>query len=383
MIHKISISLCLVALYLLPSGVQAQKNNRFFTEDYIRSAAQKVCDWQFNHLHTVTPLSDGGTEPVPPTGWIRGVFYTGVIAAYRTTGHPRYLDSAYQWAEQNRWQLGDRKMHADDQVVAQTYADLYGHFHQSQMIEPASHTYDQMISSPHPGPITGWSKSKNWSWCDALYMAPPAMAKLSHFTSNSKYLYLMNTMWWETYHHLFSEEDSLFYRDQRYVIQPDGSGRRTASGKKVFWGRGNGWVLAGLAKLIQWLPADYATRPAFEEVFKAMATKIASLQGEDGLWRSSLYDPEEYPAPEASSSGFFCYGLAWGINNGLLPAAEFAPVVRKAWTGLNQVLHDSGKLGYVQQVGHDPRSVSMDDSMEYGAAAYLLSAEQILNSKNF
>jgi rhamnogalacturonyl hydrolase YesR len=109
-----------------------------------------------------------------------------------------------------------------------------------------------------------------------------------------------------------------------------------------------------------------------------MASKIASLQQDDGLWRSSLYDPNQYPSPETSSSGFFCYALAWGINEGYLDKEHYLPVVKKAWEGLNNAMHDTGKLGYVQQVGHDPRSVSKDDSMEYGTAAYILAAEQVL-----
>jgi rhamnogalacturonyl hydrolase YesR len=109
-----------------------------------------------------------------------------------------------------------------------------------------------------------------------------------------------------------------------------------------------------------------------------MASKIASLQQEDGLWRSSLYDPEQYKTPETSSSGFFCYALAWGINEGYLEKDQYLPVVKKSWQGLNGAMDESGKLGYVQQVGSDPRSVSKDDTMEYGAAAFLLAGEQVL-----
>jgi rhamnogalacturonyl hydrolase YesR len=360
------------------NNVYSQTPKEIFTEKYVKSTVEKACDWQFRHLHTETRISSGEMEDVPETGWIRGVFYTGVMAAYRVTNMERYLDSAYFWGEGNRWQLGERIKHADDQVVAQTYADLYQIYQNSLMIDPTMHTLNYMIETPEPGPIVGWSKRKNWSWCDALYMAPPAMVKISVMTDNPNYLYLMNSMWWETYLQLYSEEDSLFYRDERFVIKPDGSGRRTESGKKVFWGRGNGWVFGGLAKLLTWLPRDYTTRPAFERVYIAMASKIASLQQDDGLWRSSLYDPNQYPSPETSSSGFFCYALAWGINEGYLDKEHYLPVVKKAWEGLNNAMHDTGKLGYVQQVGHDPRSVSKDDSMEYGTAAYILAAEQVL-----
>jgi rhamnogalacturonyl hydrolase YesR len=356
----------------------AQSKQDVFSEEHITSTVQKACDWQLNNLFSIAVRANGTTRSIPDNGWIRGVFYTGVMAAYRVTEQERFLDSAYVWGEKNRWQLGPRTKHADDQVVVQTYADLYQVYRQSAILEPAMHTFNYMIETPEPGPVAGYSNNKNWSWCDALYMAPPAMVKVGVLTNQPEYLYLMNSMWWETYFHLYSEEDSLFYRDERFVIQPDGSGMRTESGQKVFWGRGNGWVIAGLAKVLTWLPDDYTTRPAFERVYMEMASKIAGLQQEDGLWRSSLYDPEQYKTPETSSSGFFCYALAWGINEGYLDKDQYLPVVKKSWQGLNEAMDESGKLGYVQQVGSDPRSVSKDDTMEYGAAAFLLAAEQVL-----
>jgi unsaturated rhamnogalacturonyl hydrolase len=375
--NKKLIVIASVLIFVFNSGF-AQSQKKIFTEDYITSTVEKACDWQLNNLFSTALLATGRIRDIPETGWIRGVFYTGVMAAYRVTEQERYLDSAYVWGQNNRWQLGHRIKHADDQVVAQTYADLYEIYQNSSIIEPTIHRFNYMIETPEPGPVVGYSNNKNWSWCDALYMAPPAMVKVGVITDNPEFLYLMNSMWWETYFHLYSEEDSLFYRDAHHIIQPDGSGRRTESGKKVFWGRGNGWVIAGLAKILTWLPEDYTTRPAFEEVYLEMASKIASLQQEDGFWRSSLYDPNQFNTPETSSSGFFCFALAWGINEGLLDKEQYLPVVKKSWQGLNEAMDESGKLGYVQQVGSSPASVTKDDSMEYGTAAYLLAAEQVL-----
>lgn len=366
-----------VLIFVSASGF-AQSQKEVFTEDYITSTVEKACDWQLNNLFPEAVKSNGTVRPIPETGWIRGVFYTGVMAAYRATEQERFLDSAYVWGQKNRWQLGHRIKHADEHVVGQTYADLYEIYQNSSIIEPTIHRFNYMIETPEPGPVVGYSNNKNWSWCDALYMAPPAMVKVGVLTDKPEFLYLMNSMWWETYLHLYSEEDSLFYRDDRFVIKPDGSGQRNENGKKVFWSRGNGWVLGGLAKVLTWLPEDYTTRPAFEEVYLEMASKIASLQQEDGFWRSSLYDPDQFKTPESSGSAFFCFALAWGINEGFLDKEQYLPVVKKSWQGLNEVIDESGKLGYVQQVGSDPRSVSKDDSMEYGTAAFLLAGEQVL-----
>ena len=331
--QEIKSVIILMLVCCITSATFSQSAKDFFNKEYIENTMKKATAWQLENLFLETPLSDGGTEPVPETGWIRGVFYTGMMATYRATGDDTFLKTALHWGEKNNWEFGPRTKHADDQVAGQTYAGLFFHYKDEKMIKTMQETFDYMLATPEPGEVVGWSKNKNWMWCDALYMAPPAMAKLAKATGDPKYLYLMNTMWWECYHLLYSEEDNLFYRDDRYVPKPDGSERRTKSGKKVFWGRGNGWVIAGLAQLIPWLPEDYPSKSAFVSVYSEMAQKIASLQQEDGLWRSSLYDVEEYPIKENSSSGFFCFALAWGINEGYLTKINSFPRLKKPGLG--------------------------------------------------
>ena len=84
------------------------------------------------------------------------------------------------------------------------------------MLEPIRARFDALIADPRPG-------REDWSWCDALFMAPPVLAGLSAATGDPKYLNFMNTMWWDTTEHLYDTEDHLFYRDARYMRQPDGS----------------------------------------------------------------------------------------------------------------------------------------------------------------
>jgi rhamnogalacturonyl hydrolase YesR len=126
------------------------------------------------------------------------------------------------------------------------------------------------------------------------------------------------------------------------------------------------------------MPADYPDQPRYEELFRDMAEALVAVQGDDGLWRSSLLDPEEYPIPESSGTGFFTFGLAWGVNNGLLEADTVMPAVREGWQGLVWAQQADGRLGWVQQIGYDPRSVTADDSMEYGTGAFLLAGGEML-----
>jgi len=349
-----------------------------FSRESILSAMEGAFDWQIDNIVFSAPLPDGGFQDVSDTEWVRGAFFAGVMAAAEATGNPKYMESAMEISERNSWQPGPRPRHADDHCIAQTYAKIFLAERDPKMIEATVARFDEMIAEPRPGPERGWVEDDNWSWCDALFMAPPTMALIAEATGDPQYLDLMNTMWWETYDYLYDPEEHLWYRDGRYVIQADGSGPRTPSGQKIFWSRGNGWVFAGLALVLEHMPTDYPERPHFEALFRDMAATLIRIQGEDGLWRSSLLDPDEYPIPESSGSGFFVYGLVWGLNNGLLDSATFLPSVRKGWEGLNWALQPSGELGWVQQIGYDPRSVTAEDSMEYGTGAFLLAGSEML-----
>jgi unsaturated rhamnogalacturonyl hydrolase len=361
-----------------PSTEEPMQSVEVFSHDRIATAMHRAFDWQMGHLVDSAPLPDGGSQEVSDTEWVRGAFFAGVMAAYQATSDPAYLDAALAISEANHWQPGPRPRHADDHCIAQTYARIYLLERDPKMIEAIAARFDDMIAAPRPGPVVGWSEDDNWSWCDALFMAPPTMALVAEATGDRRYLDLMNTMWWQTCDYLYDPAEHLWYRDGRYVMAGDGSGPRTAHGAKVFWSRGNGWVFAGLALVLDAMPADYPDRPRYEALFRDMAGALIAVQGDDGLWRSSLLDPEEFPIPESSGSGFFTFGLAWGLNHGLLDRDAAEPAMRRGWRGLVWALQPSGQLGWVQQIGYDPRSVTADDSMEYGTGAFLLAGSEVL-----
>ena len=183
-------------------------------------------------------------------------------------------------------------------------------------------------------------------------MGPPAMAAVSVATGDRKYLDLANRLWWKTTDYLYDKDEKLYFRDSRYFEQ------REKNGKKVFWSRGNGWVIAGLARLLQDMPADYPDRGRYVALFKEMADKVRAVQGQDGYWRSSLLDPDSRPNPETSGTGFFVYTLAWGINNGLLDRADLRAERPQGLGGDGARVHPDGMLGWVQQIGAEPGSAS-------------------------
>jgi len=177
--------------------------------------------------------------------------------------------------------------------------------------------------------------------------------------------------WWASSDFLFDKEEQHYFRDKSYFA------KKEANGKKVFWSRGNGWVMGGLVRVLQVLPSDHPERKRFVEQFQQMAAKLVACQQPDGLWRSSLLDPESYPNSETSGSGFYCYALTWGINQGLLDRAKFEPVITKAWAGLVGCVAEDGKLTHVQPIGGSPKTFDTNRSEIYGVGGFLLAGSEM------
>ena len=299
-------------------------------------------------------------------GWEMAAFYTGLIALSNISSKPYYFEALKAIGEVNQWKLGDRIYHADDHCVGQLYLGLYARFKEIEMLADIKMKFDWIINHRHAQGIE-YKQSKNrWTWSDALFMSPPVWVKLSALTGEGKYLDYMDREWWVITEHLFDQDEHLFFRDERYFEM------REKNGEKVFWSRGNGWVIAGIARVLENMPKDYPSRNRYIKLFQEMAQKIAEIQPEDGLWRSSLLDPGSYPAQEASGTGFICYALAWGVNNGILNKAAYLPVIKKAWEGLIRCIQPSGKLGWVQLPGGGPGDVTNEKTASYGVGAFLL-----------
>jgi unsaturated rhamnogalacturonyl hydrolase len=335
--------------------------NDIYSRKFIRAKMSLVADWQI-----ANPVAINGAKN--SNLWARAALYTGIMSAYRTTHDAKYLAQATAWAESRAWKLGDRPRHADDQAPAQTYLELYLLKKDPVRIANTQLIVDGMLRDPKPG-------REDWWWCDALFMAPPVLARLYAATGERKYLDFMNRMWWDTTDFLFDPDAKLYYRDKNYF------GKLTPHGKKIFWARGNGWVMAGTVRVLQYLPKGDKDRSRYVRLLQTMAASVGPLQAEDGLWRPSLLDPLDAPVPETSSTGFFCYSLAWGINNGYLERKTYLPIVKRAWKGLVSSVHDDGKLGWVQQIGAAPATVTFEDNQEYGTGAFLLAGTEMLKLK--
>ena len=326
---------------------------------------QRVADWQLEHPSAHSP-----------TSWLLGAENAGMMALAGISGDAKYREAMRAAGEANGWRPGPLFYDADDYCVGQAYTELYFLYRENRMIAPLRERFDAILAKPSDVPSLEFTKvesrdRKNWSWCDSLFMGPPAWVRLYAATGDERYLNFAVTNWWRTTDYLYDKDEHLFFRDSTFFQ------KREANGKKIFWSRGNGWVIAGLVRTLQYLPTNHPDRLRFEQLFKDMAEKILSCQQPDGLWRSSLLDPESYPAKETSGSGFFTYALAWGVNQGLLDRAKSEPAVRKAWVALVGCVDADGKLTHVQPVGGEPKKFAEDSTEPYGVGAFLLAGSEV------
>lgn len=347
-------------------GIQSKKTT---------AIARKVYKEQIKNLQTTFSRFGGRREKILNSGWIRSVFFIGVMAIWQATNDKTYLEAALKWAEANRWQPGPNARLADDHCAGQIYVELYLEYKDNKMIRPIQRTFDRMIADSKPG-------REEWYWCDALFMAPPVLTRLAAATEDCRYLDFMNRLWWDAAELLYDREYALFFRDQNYIIQPDGSGPREKNGQKIFWSRGNGWVMAGIVRVLQFMSDTYPARQKFIRLFKEIAIAVSKLQQTDGFWRASLLNPEHFPARETSGTALFCYAIAWGINNGILDRGSYFDVVEKGWQALVDCVDQTGRLGWVQLPGDGARPVRKKDTMEYGSGAFLLAASEMLKLQN-
>jgi len=357
----------LLLALIITTGNTAGAQENVFAKDYIKSTMLKVTSWQLaNPKHT-------------PTDWTNGAFYAGVMAAYKTTKSKMILDSLMAHGQRTNWEPGPRYDHADDIVINQTSIDLYRIKKDRSMIQPTIDTVQKMRTVP------GREIKRHgniWWWCDALFMAPPTLVKLGVTLKDPSYFALNDSLFKQTTDRLYSKTEHLYFRDASYLINEKGEGKREKNGKEIFWSRGNGWVMGGLVRVLDELPKKYVNRNYYLDIYKEMAAKIITLQQADGLWRASLLDPESYPGGEGSGSGFFCYALAWGINKGILDKATYLPAVEKAWKGLNTLVSEEGRVGWVQPIGADPQKNFSAESWEvYGAGSFLLAGSEVIKLK--
>ncbi|MES2674620.1 MAG: glycoside hydrolase family 88 protein [Pseudomonadota bacterium] len=340
--------------------------------DAVLSVVKKLASAEVARLKSLE------TNPIPgkwgiSTNWISATFFVGTAKLTNIVDIPDVLAYNFETARRFNYahQGGGAPVHlinADDQAIGDLYQSLFLRTGSPGMLMPLQQRLDYTLPylsfSPEPKRLVWW-------WCDSLFMAPPVLTRMSAITGDPKYINAMDVQYWRTYNRLYDHKEKLFARDERFIE------RRSENGKKIFWSRGEGWVVAGLARILEAMPENYPSRPQYVKLFKEMMASIVKLQQPDGLWRASLHDLKAHPEPETSGTAFFTYAIGFGINHGLLDRKRYLPHVLSGWAGLNNYILPNGILGQVQTAGDQPVPTKRENSALYASGAFILAGLEV------
>lgn len=314
----------------------------------------------------------------PSNIWTRTVYYEGLLAMYSIYPLEEYYEYALGWANFHEWGFhrGTTTRHADNYSPGQIYLDLYKICpNDAEKIRKTRANIDMLTNTP---------QVNEWWWIDAIQMGGPIFAKMGHLTGEQKYFDKLWAMYEYTRNEhgdngMFNPKDGLWWRDQDF--DPP---YKEPNGANCYWSRGNGWVYAALARIMDEIPADEKHRADYLNDFLTMTEAIKKCQRTDGFWNVSLHDPNHFGGKETTGTSLFVYGLAWGINHGLLDKAEYLPIVEKAWHAMvKEAVHDNGFLGYVQGTGKEPKDGqpvtydSVPDFEDFGIGCFLLAGSEV------
>ncbi len=340
----------------------------------IKSAMKKVADWQIEHFHDDMERENEWENRF--NAWTYGALYIGMEKWAQMADSDKYYQFLLKVSEDNNWDLGPGKYHADDQAVGQLYIELYRKYKKPEMLQKTLERTKWIKENPSQQPmrLNHYKFVERWTWCDALFMAPPVWAKLANITGDESYRNWMFAEYVATTNHLYDDEEHLFYRDEHFINKRD-------KGHKIFWSRGNGWVFGGLTLILEEMP-EGPQKAYFMKLYKDMAASIIKLQTEQGHWAMSLKAAELYPTPETSGTAFFTYALAWGVNQGILDKKTYLEPIERGWKSLTSHIRKDGLLGYVQPVGAGPGEAWPDKTEVYGVGAFLSAGTEVYKLKN-
>lgn len=375
MIRSISCFFC-IAIFFCACRSTKMSNQSHLSEISQQSVLTKIDlvnnYWQKHH------------PPLTNAFWHHAAYHTGNMEAYAISQNRKYLQYSLDWAEHNQWkgaksnkkenwkytygETDDYVLFGDWQICFQVYADLYNLAPNPVKIDRAREVIEYQMST---------SQIDYWWWADGLYMVMPVMTKMYKITNNKDYLDKLHTYYTYAKKLMFDPESKLFYRDAKYIYPK----HKTKNGKKDFWARGNGWVFAALAKVLQDLPKDNEYRAEYQDMFVTLGESIVNCQQPEGFWARSMLDLPYASGYETSGTAFFTYGLLWGINNGFFDKEKYMPTVIRSWNYLTNIaLQKNGVVGFVQPIGEradQNLNVGAKSTADFAVGAFLLAASEM------
>lgn len=368
---KLTILFLALAVFFCSASAQKLPSKKEIMEKMVLSNAYFMKKWPDPGIPIVTDKTRASHI------WTRAVYYEGLMALYQLNKDKAYFDYAVKWGESHQWGLngGVQTRNADNHCCGQTYLDLYQITHNPVMIKELKESIDLMIAS---------DKKDDWDWIDALQMAMPVYARLAVLTKDNRYYERMYEMYMISKtvlggNGLYNPVDKLWWRDKDFVPP-----YKEPNGEDCYWSRGNGWVVAALVRVLEIMPKDAPHRDEYQKTLIEMLEALIPIQRKDGFWNASLHDPTNFGGKELTGTALFTYGMAWGINHGIISKKKYLPVIKKAWNAMaTESVHSNGFLGYVQGTGKQPsdsQPVTYDrepNFEDFGLGCFLLAGSEV------
>jgi unsaturated rhamnogalacturonyl hydrolase len=329
-----------------------------FSADSITRLMKMAAGYSFKNF-------GGGTAAGLDNDWSRGTIMTGIMGLYRVTGEKQWLDSVDKWGAAHNWTWMNNGS-ADNHCCMQTYCERY-------MVNPVQ--ANAYMYTPSLANVNDMMKGPGhglWGWQDAMYMSPPVWSMIGSITGQQIYFDSLTSFWWNNVSHLYDTTYHLWY------WADEAAWYKTPKGNPKFWGPGNAWVIGGMVRCMKYMPQNYSQRPKWVALFKEFCDAVRSKQQPDGMWRTSLYEPTEFPDPEASCTSFFIYAFSLGVSWGILDSAAYLPVICKAWTPLAKCVLPSGMVGRCQPWNNSPGGAGLNNNTPEGQGAFMLAGEGML-----
>lgn len=312
--------------------------------------------------------------------WNAATYYAALADVWEKLPDPAWQQELTAWGERNQWVPTNWDVDmANNHLAGHAWLNLYEGMKARNQQPSSLYTdgikaeLDRFMAAPFEGKDAWW-------WCDALYMAPPTFHHMTAFTGDKRYAQYANEKWWVTTTLLMDPKENLFFRDTHYVWEHTKLAHRpkavSNTGGKVFCSRGNGWVVAGIGRVLPYLDKKDPERAKYIKQLNAMMSQIIRYQLPSGGWSVSLQD-SLFKTPETSATALFTFAMARGIRLGVLDAKKYTGPMQKAWLWLTTQLTPTGKVLGAQRVGHDPTATTMLKPDHFSQGVWLQAAEEM------
>jgi rhamnogalacturonyl hydrolase YesR len=217
--------------------------------------------------------------------------------------------------------------HVDRTVFGAVPLEIYIQTKGQRYLDLGKGIADKQWENPTPEGLTPQTRL----WIDDMYMITIVQLQAFRATGDAKYLDRA-ALEMSTYLDKLQQPNGLFYH------APD---------VPFFWGRGDGWVAAGMTEMLSSLPENHPQRARIMDGYRKMMQALLKYQGKDGVWHQLLDHPESYP--ETSCTGMFTFAMIIGVKKGWLDRKPYAAAARKGWLGLVSYLEPNGDIRNVCQ----------------------------------